>query len=633
MNEIRNNPLRTRADLIRGAVQMLEPLTQCLTPGRARMIVGEGSAHYSEDIAGMEGYSRVLWALVPMLIGRCPEAEPYWALWREGLIHGTDPGHPEYWGEIRDCDQRMVEMAVIGTGMCFLPDRFYGELSSQEQENLFQWLNQINHYDMPANNWRFFRILVNLGFRRVGRQVDDARMQEDLDLMESHYVGDGWYFDAPTKRDYYTIWGFHYYSLVYAAAMYEQDAERCQRFVKRAQMIAPRFACWFDCEGRALPYGRSLTYRFCQGSFFAAMAFAGVTCEGIDYGVMKGFLLRNLRYWMGMPIFDRGGALTVGYGYPNLCVAEGYNAPGSPYWGMKAFFALALPEGHPFWQADEKPYEPPLTFLDEHVRMLLTRNPGNRQVIAYTAGNHAWEHMHEDEKYEKFAYSSHFGFSVVKEATSLAKGAYDSMLAVKRTGHGLWHARSGCESFELTEDRVSFIWSPMEGVRIESVIVPFGTWHIRRHVIHTEYEIECAEGAFAVRRDWAGARPCDRVRTITGASRTAAYAHGLFGSTAILAFSGYAAGEVVYPEPNTNMIWPRTVLPMLRAVIKPGTGILVSAVHADTGDVLPYLPDCGLQDDLPAPASCRRLPKKETEEVMQLAGLLYDSAASGGREI
>ena len=107
----------------------MTPLISCLTPEKSRMIVGEGSAHYSEDVAGMEGFSRVLWALVPMLIGRCPEAEPFWALWKEGIIHGTDPGHPEYWGGIGNYDQRMVEMAVIGMGLCFVPDRFWDELS------------------------------------------------------------------------------------------------------------------------------------------------------------------------------------------------------------------------------------------------------------------------------------------------------------------------------------------------------------------------------------------------------------------------------------------------------------------------------------------------------------------------
>ncbi len=587
MNQVQNNPLLTRADMARAAADMIAPLVSCLTPGKARMIVGEGSAHYPEDVAGMEGFSRVLWALVPMLIGKCPEAEPFWALWREGLIHGADPAHEEYWGDVGDYDQRMVEMAVIGTGLCFCPERFYDELTEAQQDQLIAWLNQINLHDMPANNWRFFRILVNLGFLKVGRPVDEGRLKEDLDLMESHYVGDGWYFDAPTKRDYYTIWGFHYYSLVYAAAMKEIDPQRCQRFVERAQMIAPRFACWFDREGRALPYGRSLTYRFCQGSYWAAMAFAGVTAEGIGWGEMKGFLLRNLRFWLGMPIFDRGGALTVGYGYPNLCAAEGYNAPGSPYWGMKAFFALALPEEHPFWQAEEKPYAPPEKFLDEQVRLLITRDAENRQAVAYTAGNHAWEHMHEDEKYEKFAYSTQFAFSVTKEATTLSKGAFDSMLAVKRAGKDLWHARSGCDSFSLSEKEIRFTWSPMEGVRIDSVIAPFGMWHVRKHRIRTEYEIEAAEGAFAVRKDWAGKRPCDRISTAREADETHAAACGAYGSSVIFALGGYERGDMIHTEPNTNLMYPRCVLPTLRARLMPGEHPLLCAVFTDAGENCP----------------------------------------------
>ena len=94
--------LRTRQDLVRAAAAILQPLTSCMTPGKARIYVGNGSAHYAEDVSGMECWSRALWALVPMLMGRCPEAEALWPLWQEGMIHGTDPEHEEYWGDIRD---------------------------------------------------------------------------------------------------------------------------------------------------------------------------------------------------------------------------------------------------------------------------------------------------------------------------------------------------------------------------------------------------------------------------------------------------------------------------------------------------------------------------------------------------
>ena len=580
-------PLKTRQDLREAAGRILAPLTECMTPGKARIYVSRLSAHYPEDVAGMECWSRALWALVPMLAGKCPEAERLWVLWREGLIRGTDPEDREYWGDMGDFDQRMVETAVIGCGLCFTPEAFLGPLDEKQRTNLYRWLNQINLHDMPKNNWRFFRILVNTGFLKSGFPADRGRLEEDLDLIESHYEGDGWYFDYPTKRDYYTLWGFHFYSLLYAAAMEREDPERCARFRERAALIAPRFACWFDREGRGLPYGRSLTYRFCQSSFWAAMAFAGVECGNLSMGQMKRLLLNNLRFWLNRPIFDRGGALTVGYGYPNLCAAEGYNAQGSPYWAMKTFWILALPEDHPFWLAEEEAYLPPERFTDRQVRLLLTRDPENRQVVAYTAGNHAWEHMHEDEKYEKFAYSTQFAFSVAKEDSALARGAYDSMLALKAEGKDLWHVRSGCEQFELTEDRVTFTWSPMNGVQIDTVIAPLGMWHVRKHRIRTEVPLEAAEGAFAVPRDHAGKRPCDRIPTETAADETSAAARGGCGSSAIFALAGYTRGEVIHTEPNTNLMEPRCVLPTLHGRIRPGEHTLVCAVYTDAGDCLP----------------------------------------------
>ena len=90
---VMHNPLRTRRDLQQAATEILRPLIPCMTPGKARIYVGNGSAHYAEDVSGMECWSRALWALVPMLMGKCPEAEAFWPLWREGMIHGTDPEH------------------------------------------------------------------------------------------------------------------------------------------------------------------------------------------------------------------------------------------------------------------------------------------------------------------------------------------------------------------------------------------------------------------------------------------------------------------------------------------------------------------------------------------------------------
>ena len=153
-----------------------------------------------------------------------------------------------------------------------------------------------------------------------------------------------------------------------------------------------------------------------------------------EYGVLKGLIFRHLDYWMSQPIFDNGDILTVGYAYPNLMMSEGYNAPGSPYWSMKVFAFLALPDEHPFWSAEELPF-PKIsqTKAVPECRMLLchrqTVNPANAEVTALTAGQYpVMNHTHGAEKYAKFAYSSRFGFSVPRSYAFLTECAPDSML-------------------------------------------------------------------------------------------------------------------------------------------------------------------------------------------------------------
>ncbi|MCF3945057.1 DUF2264 domain-containing protein, partial [Oceanobacillus alkalisoli] len=90
-------------------------------------------------------------------------------------------------------------------------------------------------------------------------------------------------------------------------------------------------------------------------------------------------------YWLNLPIFDNADILSIGYAYPNLQMSESYNAPGSPYWAMKAFMFLGLPADHAFWQAECAPLPrlEPKKYL-EHANMVIQRGSGN--VVALIPG-------------------------------------------------------------------------------------------------------------------------------------------------------------------------------------------------------------------------------------------------------
>jgi len=567
-NCVKNNPLRTRADVELAAIQLIEPLLPLLSEGRARLNLGDTGAVYAPEIAEMEAFARPLWAIVPMLAGRCESIKPIWKEWKQGIINGVNPQHPEYWGEVEDYDQRLVEMAVFGMGMAMAPEEFFFSLPESAQKNLHAWLDQINHHDMPKNNWTFFRVLVNMGFMVCNLPYDAQRLEKDFAMIEEHYEGDGWYFDYFNQREYYTMWAFHFYGMVYAKVMGEQDKARSAEYIRRAQMMAPDFACWFDSSCEALPYGRSLTYRFAQSAFFAAQALAEAECETVDYGVMKHLLLGNMRKWFAKPIFTRDGVLTIGYNYPNLHMAEGYNAPGSPYWSMKSFAVLALPQDHPFWQAEEKPHHTPLMSRQIHMRMLIARSGDGSHVMAYPAGNRAHEHSHDEAKYEKFVYSTQFGFSVCKAQKLLKDGAFDNMLALSEDGD-TYHPRYGCEEYEITGKSVISVWKPFAGVTVKTTITPIGEWHVREHEIMTDRMIHAAEGGFAIARG-------SQAQTIERKDCAAVIAD--WGVSAVKNLQGYEAGVVVIPEPNTNLMTQRTLLPTLTAKLLPGRHVLRSAV-------------------------------------------------------
>ena len=562
--------MRTRADVERAAVQLIEPLIPYLSAGKARLHLDETGAAYDAQIAEMEGFARPLWAIVPMLAGGCESVQPLWTLWKEGIAHGTDPDHPEYWGKIGSYDQRQVEMAVFGYGMAIAPEQFFFALSPETQKNLYAWLDQINHTELYHNNWMYFRVLVNIGFKVCGLPYDEKRLHDDFEKLEQHYEGDGWYYDLPGQLDYYTPWAFHYYGLIYARAMRSMDAPRSAQLLERALLIAPDIACWFDASCEALPYGRSLTYRFAQSAFFAALAMAGGESEALPYGQMKRLLLGNMRKWFGKPIFGRDGVLTIGYGYPSLLMAESYNAPGSPYWAMKAFACLALAEDHPFWLAQEEKYEAPGVSVQKHMRMLVTRSADGSHVIAYPAGNCCESHAHCEAKYEKFAYSTLFGFSVPKTQINLGGCAPDSMLAFSEDGVH-WHTRYQAKEYAIDEKRVCSKWHPMPEVTVETEIYPYGEWHVRVHRIDTRRTLKLAEGGFAIAR---GAGDEGYRKAEGGCAAVTAP----WGTSAICALRGYDDVQVMAPEANTNLMAPRTLLPMLRGTLAPGKHTLICAV-------------------------------------------------------
>lgn len=567
ISELASNPFETKSDYTNAYLSLIKPLRQYYAEDRpGELKLGSSGSIYCEKTRRIEAFLRPLWGLGPYLMEN--QDDILLKTYMEGIIAGTDPKNPHYWGDITDRDQLMVEMASLSNMLLLVKEKTWDILTKEQQDNLYNWLYQINTKETVRNNWVFFRILVNLAIKHCEREWSKESVDNDLKTVDSFYLGNGWYNDGVTTQlDYYISWGIHYYSLLYCKYMKDEDKERVAVLKDRATQFAQTFKYWFDAKGEALPFGRSLTYKFAQISLWSAYVFADV--EALPWGEIKGIISRNLKQWFNREIFNSDGVLSIGYHYQNLVMGEGYNAPGSPYWAFKMFILLAVPKDHPFWKTPSQP----LKLEKEKIavsegRMLLTHTKNDTQLQAFPAGQYCM-YAHGESKYSKFVYSTTFGFSVAKGNSLYIQGGFDNCLALSESDKFF---RTKCESekFIIKDDFVESVWFPWNDVKINTKVVPLANgWHIRIHHIESSRDLIGMEGGFST--------PMEKNVETSVTNMTASYGNSV-GLSYIAGIAGYESASIVNPAANTSLFFQLTSYPCLKAQIKRGNTLLISLV-------------------------------------------------------
>ena len=70
----------------------------------------------------------------------------------------------------------------------------------------------------------------------------------------------------------------------------------------------------------------------------------------------------------------------------------------------------------------------------EQPHLVLCSDPSTGHVPAFNSGHCSTNDIHTSAKYEKFVYSTAFGFSVPRGEWGLSQGAFDGMLALSEQG-------------------------------------------------------------------------------------------------------------------------------------------------------------------------------------------------------
>ncbi|KAF3068896.1 hypothetical protein GL218_08151 [Daldinia childiae] len=602
---------------------LLDPLEPFFSPLKARVkCPGATAVRFDQTASEVEGICRPLWGLACLLAGGGEYHGAEW--WIQGIKSGTDPENPEYWGYPRDNDQRMVEMCPLGYALAVAPV-IWQSFNEKERENVENWLgNSINEKNMPNTNWLWFRVFANLGLKKNGGKFSQERLDRDIEHLNTFYRGGGWSNDGPEgihQMDYYSSsFAIQFLQLLYAKLAGEDEPARAEEFKRRAQQVALDLIHYYDNEGRSIPFGRSVGYRFAMVSFWGALAYAGVELpEPLTWGMVKGVVLRHLRWWQTQPdIWSPSGTLTIGYSYPNMYMAENYNSPGSPYWACLAFICLAVPADHPFWTSEEQlpgdaipkikelPQPGHITsYLGGHCMLL-----SSGQACSYPMkGTHA--------KYGSFAYSSAYAYSVPPGLFTLEQYALASQLGFSDDGGEYWKTRrtstyaglehrSNNNNNNTTPVLVS-IWTPYPDVTVRTMLIPpdlaTPNWHLRVHRIEAGREVMTADGSFAISNQ----RAADgRYLDLYDAQKGEGTSPKIIGNYDLYTPDGWSTGKegafaaskgavgikaletgveraanLVNADPNSNLVESRTVIPTLQHTIKKGETVwYISAIYA-----------------------------------------------------
>ncbi len=307
---------------------------------------GEPSWH-GREVDAIEGFARMLpFAAAWLAAGgedRVPTADGPVSLsdaLRDGLVNGTDPGHPGYWGLPGRFDQRIVEASDIELGIWLGRDTIWSKLDAGERVRVLDWLRAAADQHVFEGTWQLFPVLTErvIDHFEASTEQLSARARTGYERFLGLYEGDGWYRDVPKGIDYYNAWAMHY--ALFWINQIDPDWDR-DRIRSRLAQFAGFFRHLFGPHGVPI-MGRSLCYRLALPAPLVAAAF--VAPERIPPGEAMRALDATWSHFVPRGAVDEG-RITQGICADDPALLDGYSGPGSCLWSLRslvvAYYAQA----------------------------------------------------------------------------------------------------------------------------------------------------------------------------------------------------------------------------------------------------------------------------------------------------
>jgi len=376
------------------ARRLLEPLAALMLPGHAELAIRGAPSDHDTQADRLESFARPL-TLAAFWLQSAPRSEDVelrtrLSTWfRAGLVAGTDPTHPHYWGPDASYHQHHVEMGLMTIALQVADRDLSAPLPPDERAQIARWFATCRGGGIVNNNHLFMsvHILEFLGKHGFAHRTDRAVITAHLNQLETMHRGGGWFEDGINQAfDHYNAYAFHFYGLMWTHLHGAADSARAQRWRDWARLFIRDYQHFFAASGEHPAFGRSITYRFnCLNVFGLALA---ENCTDVAPGLLRRLCTRNLDFFLSRPIYQEQGCLSAGFTDRFDKIVEQYSCAASPYWAAKGFTPLLLPPNHAFWNDTEQPLPAEQGFV--HVMPapgLVTRSVPGGDIEILNAGS------------------------------------------------------------------------------------------------------------------------------------------------------------------------------------------------------------------------------------------------------
>jgi hypothetical protein len=397
---------------------LMKGIVDSASPAGARQRIPGPRSHHGLLADELEGFTRSLIMSGPWLNSSKTGAYSWQGskvdvagFYRRGILAGTDPKHPEYWGDIVDYAQHLVEMAALAWGIYLSKSLIWDKFSAGEKKQVADYLFQCTKVKYHQNNWLLFNVVTNAVLKKLGLPYAQEQIDANLQACDHMYIGEGWYRDGNINRiDYYNPWGFLYYYLIWVILDGESKPDVAEKHKERARLFARQLRYFYAGDGSVPCFGRSMIYRF---GFLAPVALGQhLGCLDIPAGEVKTLCNGVMKFFFSNEILTEQNHLSMGFLRPCAEILEHYSCGGSPYWATKAFNLFMIQAGDPFWKVKEEKLPIHRESFSVPLRSAGLLLVGDRKTGHVQLINQKSYHDKPDynAKYTKFAYSSIFSY-------------------------------------------------------------------------------------------------------------------------------------------------------------------------------------------------------------------------------